>query len=26
LGFEVVAILEDHPRGHQHYYLRKRLT
>jgi GNAT superfamily N-acetyltransferase len=25
-GFEVFAVLEDHPRGHQHYYLRKRLT
>jgi hypothetical protein len=25
-GFEVFAILDDHPRGHQHYYLRKRLT
>jgi GNAT superfamily N-acetyltransferase len=26
LGFEVFAVLEEHPRGHQHYYLRKRLT
>jgi ribosomal protein S18 acetylase RimI-like enzyme len=26
LGFEVVAVLEDHPRGHRQYYLRKRLT
>jgi len=26
VGFEVVAILEDQPRGHQHYSLRKRLT
>jgi N-acetylglutamate synthase-like GNAT family acetyltransferase len=25
LGFETFAILEDHPRGHQHHYLRKRL-
>jgi ribosomal protein S18 acetylase RimI-like enzyme len=26
LGFEVFAVLEDHPRGHRNYYLRKRLT
>ena len=25
LGFGTFAVLEDHPRGHQHYYLRKRL-
>lgn len=25
LGFETFAILEDHPRGHQHDYLWKRL-
>lgn len=25
LGFETFAILEDHPPGYQHYYLRKRL-
>jgi GNAT superfamily N-acetyltransferase len=25
LGFETFAILEDHPRGHRHHYLRKRL-
>lgn len=25
LGFETFAILEDHPRGHQHHYLRKQL-
>jgi len=23
LGFETFAVLEDHPRGHQHHYLRK---
>jgi ribosomal protein S18 acetylase RimI-like enzyme len=26
LGFEVFAILEEHPRNHRNYYLRKRLT
>lgn len=26
LGFEVVAVLEDHPRGHRSYCLCKRLT
>ena len=26
LGFETFAVLEDHPRGHQHHYLRKRLA
>ena len=26
LGFEVCAALEEHPWGHQHYYLRKRLA
>ena len=26
LGFEVIAVLEDHPRGHRQYYLRKRFT
>jgi GNAT superfamily N-acetyltransferase len=26
LGFETFAILADHPRGHQHYYLQKWLT
>lgn len=26
LGFEVFAILDEHPRGHQHHYLRKPLT
>jgi GNAT superfamily N-acetyltransferase len=26
LGFEVFAVLEDHPRQHQEYYLRKWLT
>jgi GNAT superfamily N-acetyltransferase len=26
LGYEVFAILEEHPRGHQDYFLRKRLT
>jgi GNAT superfamily N-acetyltransferase len=26
LGFEVFAVLEEHPRGHRNYYLRKRLT
>jgi GNAT superfamily N-acetyltransferase len=25
-GFEVFAVLEDHPRQHREYYLRKRLT
>ena len=25
LGFETFAVLDDHPRGHQHYYLQKRL-
>lgn len=25
LGFETFAILDDHPRGHQHHYLCKRL-
>jgi len=25
-GYEVFAVLEDHPRGHCNYYLRKRLT
>jgi hypothetical protein len=25
LGFETFAVLEDHPRGYQHHYLRKRL-
>jgi GNAT superfamily N-acetyltransferase len=25
LGFEVFAVLEDHPHGHRNYYLRKRL-
>jgi len=25
-GYEVFAVLEDHPRHHRHYYLRKRLT
>jgi GNAT superfamily N-acetyltransferase len=25
-GYEVFAVLEDHPRGHSKYYLRKRLT
>src|SRR5262249_36096623 len=25
-GYEVFAILEDHPRNHRNYYLRKRLT
>jgi ribosomal protein S18 acetylase RimI-like enzyme len=25
-GYEVFAILEDHPRNHCNYYLRKRLT
>ncbi len=25
-GYEVFAVLEDHPRGHRNYYLRKRLT
>ena len=25
-GYEVFAILEDHPRQHRNYYLRKRLT
>jgi ribosomal protein S18 acetylase RimI-like enzyme len=26
LGYEVFAVLEDYPRGHRNYYLRKRLT
>ena len=26
LGYEVFAVLADHPRGHQEYYLRKRFT
>lgn len=26
LGFAVVAVLEDHPRHHRNYYLRKRLS
>ena len=25
-GYEVFAVLEDHPRGHRNYYLRKRFT
>jgi ribosomal protein S18 acetylase RimI-like enzyme len=25
-GYEVFAVLEDHPRHHRNYYLRKRLT
>jgi ribosomal protein S18 acetylase RimI-like enzyme len=25
LGYEVFAVLEDHPRNHRNYYLRKRL-
>jgi GNAT superfamily N-acetyltransferase len=25
-GYEVFAVLDDHPRGHRNYYLRKRLT
>jgi GNAT superfamily N-acetyltransferase len=25
LGFETFAVLADHPRGHQHHYLHKRL-
>jgi GNAT superfamily N-acetyltransferase len=25
-GYEVFAVLEDHPRGHRNYYLRKHLT
>jgi ribosomal protein S18 acetylase RimI-like enzyme len=25
-GYEVFAVLEDHPLGHHNYYLRKRLT
>ena len=24
-GYEIFTVLEDHPRGHQHYYFRKRL-
>jgi hypothetical protein len=26
LGYEVFAVLEDHPRHHRNYYLRKRLA
>jgi hypothetical protein len=26
LGYEVFAVLEDHPRQHRDYYLCKRLT
>jgi hypothetical protein len=26
LGYEVFAVLEDYPRGHHNYYLRKQLT
>ncbi len=25
LGYEVFAVLEDHPQHHRNYYLRKRL-